>query len=473
MSLLTGWLPVSVQVVAALVVLAALAALRVRRLSRWLPVLAVVAVAVALAVRRYVAVHGLSSDPAPPLLWVWIGVTAAAVPAVVPGWRGARPRRRVLSTLAVPLSLLCVGLVLNDWVGYFPTAQEAWSQLTAGPLPDEVDAAALPALAGTGRTMTTGRVVGVDIPATSSHFGHREEYVYLPPAWFTPGHPPLPVLMMISGEFNTPADWIRVGDAVRTEDGYAASHQGTAPALVFVDTGGSFNNDTECVDGPRGDVADYLTRDVPGYLESRFGVASAPDRWGVVGWSSGGTCAVDLAVMHPELFGTFEDIAGDLGPNVGDRATTVSTLYGGDQGAWARFDPMTVLAAHVPYADTAGWFVNSSQTGWPGRGPGQGHGRGAGHRPGGPGGAAGFGGPAHRGGAAGFGGRPDGADAPGAEAGAAATLCAAAGAKDITCTLHTLPGRHSWQFASSAFSTALPWLASRLGLPAPAGPRTG
>jgi S-formylglutathione hydrolase FrmB len=155
---------------------------------------------------------------------------------------------------------------------------------------------------------------------------------------------------------------------------------------------------------------------------------------------------------------------------VGDRATTVSTLYGGDQGAWARFDPMTVLAGHVPYVDTAGWFVNSSQTGWPGRGPGPGPGRGTGHRPGG---AAGPGGPAHRGGAAGFGGRPDGADAPGAEATAAATLCTAAGAKGITCTLHTLPGRHSWQFASSAFSTALPWLASRLGLPAPAAPRTG
>jgi S-formylglutathione hydrolase FrmB len=453
-SLLTGWLPVSVQVITALVLLAAL---RVRRLPRWIPVLAAVGVSAALLVRHYIAVHGLSSDPVPPPLWVWIGVSAAAVPTVVLGWRSARPRQRVLSALAVPLSLVCVGLMLNDWVGYFPTVDEAWSQLTAGPLPDQVDAAGLPALAGTGRTMTTGRVVGVDIPATSSHFGHREEYVYLPPAWFTPGHAALPVLMMISGEFNTPADWIRVGDAVRTEDAFAAADHGSAPVLVFVDTGGSFNNDTECVDGPRGEVADYLTRDVPGYLETRFGLARTPDRWGVVGWSSGGTCAVDLAVMHPELFGSFEDIAGDLGPNVGDQATTVSALYGGDQGAWARFDPMTVLAGHAPYPDTAGWFVNSSQTGWPGRAPGQGHGRrtgpAAGHRPGGP----------LRGG--GFGGRPDGADAPGAEA---AALCAAAGAKGITCTLHTLPGRHSWQFASSAFSSALPWLASRLGLPAPA-----
>jgi hypothetical protein len=117
--------------------------------------------------------------------------------------------------VAVPLSLLCAGLVLNDWVGYFPTVNEAWSQVSAGPLPDEVDADQLPALAGTGASMTAGRVVAVDIPATTSHFTHRTEYVYLPPAWFTTPRPQLPVVLMISGEFNTPADWIRVGDAVQ------------------------------------------------------------------------------------------------------------------------------------------------------------------------------------------------------------------------------------------------------------------
>ncbi|HWN31445.1 MAG TPA: alpha/beta hydrolase-fold protein, partial [Pseudonocardia sp.] len=305
----------------------------------------------------------------------------------------------------------------------------------------------------------------------------------LPPAYFTPNHAPLPTLMMISGEFNTPADWIRVGDAVATVDAFAAAHRGTAPVLVFVDSGGSFNNDTECVDGPRGNVATYLAQDVPAYLESTFHVAAAPSAWGVVGWSTGGTCALDLAVVHPERFGTFEDIAGDLGPNAGDKATTVAKLYGGDTAAWAAFDPLTVLAGHARYADTAGWFDNSADSG-----PG---GPGGGRRDGGPGGGAGPGGSGARGGSgerggyggrggygnrgggtAGFGGRPDGNDAPGSEATAAATLCTAAEAKGITCTLHTQDGRHSWQFATTAFSDALPWLAARLGAPAAADPLT-
>ena len=176
--------------------------------------------------------------------------------------------------------------------------------------------------------------------------------------------------MMIGGEFNTPTDWIRTGNAMSVIDSYAAAHGGSAPIVVFVDAGGTFNNDTQCVDGTRGNAADHLTEDVRPYVISRFGAASAaPASWAVVGWSMGGTCAADLAVIHPELFGTFEDIAGDLGPAVGRKAQTIAQLYGGDAALWARFDPLTVLSGHARYTDTAGWFDNSTdaRTPFPGK----------------------------------------------------------------------------------------------------------
>ena len=93
---------------------------------------------------------------------------------------------------------------------------------------------------------------------------------------------------------------------------------------------------------------------------SQFGAAPDSRQWGVVGFSMGGTCALDLAVMHPELFDTFEDIAGDAGPEVGTRSETIARLYGGDAAAWARFDPVTVLDGHPRYPDTAGWVENAS-----------------------------------------------------------------------------------------------------------------
>ncbi len=47
-----------------------------------------------------------------------------------------------------------------------------------------------------------------------------------------------------------------------TADEFAAVHGGYAPVLVFVDPTGAFRNDTECVNGRRGNAADHLTKDV-------------------------------------------------------------------------------------------------------------------------------------------------------------------------------------------------------------------
>ena len=86
--------------------------------------------------------------------------------------------------------------------------------------------------------------------------------------------------MMIGGEFNTPADWLRAGNAIKTIDDFAAAHGGNAPVLVFVDSGGAFNNDTECVNGTRGNAADHLTKDVVPFMDSNFGVSAQPRRTG-------------------------------------------------------------------------------------------------------------------------------------------------------------------------------------------------
>ena len=59
-----------------------------------------------------------------------------------------------------------------------------------------------------------GSVVPVTISAAASGFKHRGELVYLPPAWFATSPPPkLPTVLMLGGEFNTPADWLRAGSA--------------------------------------------------------------------------------------------------------------------------------------------------------------------------------------------------------------------------------------------------------------------
>ncbi len=438
-SLLEGWVPVTIQVVAAVVLVFAIG-WRVRRWRLvWLPVCVAIGVAAALGANWFINSEGLAGNPAPDSLWVWIGLSALAVGVLILGWRGAQWWRRAVSVLAVPLCVLSAGVALNDWVGYFMTVQAAWNELTAGPLTDETEMSSVTSMKAAGMVPSHGAVVHVDIPDSASGFKHRSEVVYLPPAWFAQNAPALPTVMMIAGEFNTPADWLRIGNVASMFDNFAAAHGGYAPVFVFVDAGGSFNNDTECVNGPRGNVADHLTKDVPPYMESTFGVSAKSANWGVVGWSMGGTCAVDLTVMHPEQFGTFIDIAGDMGPNAGTKAQTIARLYGGSEAQWATFDPRTVMTKHGPYQGVSGWFAISSDapTQWKGK-----------SRPD----------------AVGLGGR-DGAGNPGDQTEAAKTLCASGRQLGIDCAVGTQPGKHDWPFAVTAFQKSLPWLAGQLGTP--------
>lgn len=442
-SLMHGWVPTSVQVVAAVVLVAGIGWRSRRWRHRWLPVAAAVGAAVVYGTRWYVAAQALAGEPAPRALWIWIALTGVAGAVLVLGWRTARRWRRCASLLAVPLCLLSAALTLNLWVGYFPTVQAAWNQLTSGPLPDQTDQATVNAMASKGTRPSHGSVVPVAIPSDASHFKHRGELVYLPPAWFASDPPPrLPAVMMIGGQFNTPADWARAGNAIKTIDDFAAAHRGNAPVLVFVDSGGAFNNDTECVNGIRGNAADHLTKDVVPFMASKFGVSRQQTNWGIVGWSMGGTCAVDLTVMNPTLFSTFVDVAGDFYPNAGNKAETITRLFGGNADAWAAFDPTTVISRHGPYTGISGWFAIAAQGASPTRRD-----------------SAIADPPTMR-----QAGR-DAAANPSNQTAAANALCALGRANGIDCAVISHPGKHDWPFADQVFASALPWLAGQLGTP--------
>jgi S-formylglutathione hydrolase FrmB len=415
-----GVVPTAVQVLAGVVVVSAIG----WRTPRWrrvlFPVSLLVGVALTLLLYWYIHDEGWADTPPPGGLWVWVGLSGLTVSVLVLGWRGAKRWRRVVSVLAVALCVLSAALSLNLWVGYVPDAQAAWSQLTAGPLPDQVDPSVVTALAVSAqhqhRLPARGSIVEVTTPDAASQFTHRHEFVYLPPAWFATSPPPaLPVVLMIGGEFNTPSDWLRSGKAITTLDAFAAAHRGNTPVFVFVDAVGTFHNDTECVNGPRGNAADHLTKDIVPYLVSHFGTSQDRRDWGVAGWSMGGTCAVDLATMHPDQFGAFEDIAGDLTPNAGTPAQTLVRLYGGNTAAQASFDPITVMTRHGPYAAEAGLFVSP--------------------------------------------------EAQSGQAEAAQKLSTLARIEGVDCSVVPVPGTHDWPFAAAAFAQTLPWLAEAVHTP--------
>ncbi|MFJ1794938.1 alpha/beta hydrolase [Kitasatospora griseola] len=417
-SLLDGWFPWTVRALA----VAALLAVIGRRERTWWQRRLPVAVAAAAGTAALLAVGVLElsgiTDSLPTALWIWLGVALLAVLAVALGRRGARWWHWAAAPVAVLLAVLAGANTLNAETGYYPTLGDAVGELSGSPVPDQMSLDQ--ALHTTGRT-GTGRVVAVDVPADPSGFAHRQELVYLPPAWFrSKTRPKLPVVEMVGGEFAAPDNWVRAGNAVKTADRYAAKHNGFSPVLVFADATGGFKVDTECVDGPAGNAADHLVKDLPKYVEKTFNASADPKKWAMAGWSMGGTCAITLTAAHPEVFGHFLDISGDLGPYIGDKQQTIAKLYGGDAAAWAAYDPQTVMAAHRgKYRGVTGMF--------------------------------------------------DVGDQESGQLAHAKQLEAAAGKAGLSTHLSVEPGRHAWQFAAGAFERQLPWLAQQLGTPGTAG----
>ena len=126
-----------------------------------------------------------------------------------------------------------------------------------------------------------------------------------------------------------------------------------------------------------------------------------------------------MAVRHPEIYPTFLDISGESHPTLGDRARTVNKTFGGDQAAFDRVDPLTILRnRRLP--DSAGVIAT---------------------------------------------GRDDREYGPQAVEVTAATRAAA-----MTIAVLQLPGGHTWTNAAIALSASLPWISGRTGLLDPIPP---
>ena len=72
------------------------------------------------------------------------------------------------------MCLLSTVLVVNAWIGYFPTAQGAWDQLSRAPLPGQSDWAAVAAMQRSAQTPAVGALLVVATPDEVSGFKHHK-----------------------------------------------------------------------------------------------------------------------------------------------------------------------------------------------------------------------------------------------------------------------------------------------------------
>jgi S-formylglutathione hydrolase FrmB len=361
-------------------------------------------------------------DGLPWVVPLWIGLGLLGTTLAVAGWPRLRWWRRGLTVLALVGVLLGAANNVNVVYQPFPTVAAAlqlppYDQVDAAEVltEDAVSTASLADWTPPAGMPDTGALTQVDIPATASGFPARPAWVYLPPAYLSSDRPALPVLVLLGGQPGSPRDWIDGGQLAHRLDAWAAAHHGLAPVVVMPDDLGGEGSNPLCLDSALGKADTYLAQDVPAWITQHLQVDTDHAHWAVGGFSYGGTCAMQLATNHPDLFPTLLDASGQRAPTLGSAADTLQASFPGDQAALDAVDPLHLLAARQ-YPDLAAYLVV---------------------------------------------GKDDDDYRPQTEEVAAALE--GAGASVVTTEL---PGGHSWDVWGPGLEGALPWLAQRLGLPA-------
>lgn len=248
------------------------------------------------------------------------------------GWVRVAGRSMLLVTCQASAVLLA-GLLVNSQYGFYTSWSELFghSALTSTAAPvvtHHVDRAyqlQLRAAYFRGR----GTVIPWVIPGKASGVPPQRALIYLPAAYGNPAAQRVlfPVVELLVGVPGSPRSWVGPLKLKSILDAQIATGQSLPFIAVLPTQNVLFPRDTQCVNvvgGPNMDT--YLTRDV--HRSVIAGLRATPDRagWALMGYSTGGYCALNLAMRHPDLFAATVSLSGYAQPATD---SSVGNLFGG------------------------------------------------------------------------------------------------------------------------------------------------
>jgi enterochelin esterase-like enzyme len=239
-----------------------------------------------------------------------------------------QPAFRVLaaSLAFVPAMLFGVAAV-NKYYDYYQT----WSAIAAdvgaqgvGPsaqVTGGVSGQGRPGILGSVtagmRAARQGETVRLTVTGQHSHV-RRTVYVYLPPQYFQPAYRRyrFPAIELVSGFPGQPQDWINVVEITQTYLTLLRGGLVKPVALVMPDPNGSPQGSLQCLNmlhGPQD--ATFMAVDVPLAMAGSLRLRGSGPDWGIAGYSEGGFCAANLALVYPSRYGYAGVLSGYFKPS--------------------------------------------------------------------------------------------------------------------------------------------------------------
>ncbi|MFI9605210.1 alpha/beta hydrolase [Streptomyces sp. NPDC052043] len=230
-------------------------------------------------------------------------------------WRAVTGRVGLLLGTQVVL-FACVGLAANQAFGFYASWADLFGQENTPGL--VMDGSTRGGAGGPLRVIDTqqvrlgdgdrpdvsGQIQEVGIVGRTTHIG-TPAYVYLPPEYFQPRYQTrtFPAAVVLTGYPGTAQALISKLRYPYTAQELARTGRMQPMILVMLRPTVAPPRDTECVDIPGGPQAEsFFAKDLPDAVLAHYRVGRKPGSWGIVGDSTGGYCALKLAMHHPEVY---------------------------------------------------------------------------------------------------------------------------------------------------------------------------
>ncbi|GAA0491866.1 alpha/beta hydrolase-fold protein [Streptomyces sp. NPDC046215] len=264
-------------------------------------------------------------------IWLWPRLGKKSIGAVL---------ARVGMLLATQLTLFAaVGLWANQSFGFYGSWADLFGQVKEeGIVVDHSAADNRVQVVGTQPVKVPrgnvpragGKIEKINIAGIESKIS-GPAYVYLPPEYFQPEYAKktFPASVVLTGYPGTSEALIKGLDYPVRAHKLAKAKKMQPTILVMMRPSVVGQRDTECINIPNGPQAEtFFTKDLRKAISQHYRVGDKAANWGMIGNSTGGYCALKIAMRNPDAFGAAASLSGYYkalqDPTTGD-------LFGGNK----------------------------------------------------------------------------------------------------------------------------------------------